>query len=238
MILRYWGVFWIDASSKYTAEAGYIAAVSQFDRAPKCLDEALKVISRLQHKWLIILDNASDATWDYNEMLPVSKNGAVLVNSRNAGHGEQLQTVGQVQLEGLDDARAFDLVLVKSGESEVEDTKRLVALLRGSPLAIKQARTYLGLSNHRNGEHVDVFLPRSRSGTHTLTYTGHQRSASTCWTSPIPWTKTLETSSPSFQKCTTLVFLWSSSRQLSMDSVSPAVKAMATQLSIPYRPPC
>lgn len=172
MILRYWAVFWIDASSKHTAEAGYIAAVSQFDRAPRCLDEALNVFSRLQHKWLIILDNASDATCDYNEMLPVSKNGAVLVNSRNAGYGEQLQTVGQVQLEGLDDVRAFELVFVKSGESEVEDTKRLVALLRGNPLAIKQARTYLVLSNHRNGEHVDVFLPKQPSWYHSTLLQG------------------------------------------------------------------
>lgn len=172
MAFRYWGVFWIDASSKYTAEAGYIAAVSQFDRAPKCLDEALNVFSRLQHKWLIILDNASDATWDYNEMLPVSKNGSVLVNSRNAGYWEQLQTVGQVQLEGLDDARAFDLLFVKSGESEVEDTNRLVSLLRGNPLAIKQARTYLGVSNHRNGEHVDVFLPKQPSWYHSTSLQG------------------------------------------------------------------
>ncbi|KAF3026352.1 hypothetical protein E8E14_006358 [Neopestalotiopsis sp. 37M] len=177
MLHEFWGIFWVDGSSRATAENGYVTAVSQFDKTPKSIEEACRRLAKVSHKWLLILDNADDFQLNYSDLLPPGQYGSVLITLRNPDCKEY-QTVGHVQLSGLDDHNATELLLSLSGientESEFEDAKTLAKSLHGHPLAIKQAGTYIKLFCNRCCQYPGIFSQQQLSSKSTQ---GHSRYA-------------------------------------------------------------
>ncbi|KAK7923202.1 hypothetical protein PG985_007273 [Apiospora marii] len=80
----YWGVFWIDASSRDTAAQSYITLAKEFGE--NLTEQAAKqfLSSReLIHPWLLIIDNADDHDVDLEELSPKGDRGSILVTTRN-----------------------------------------------------------------------------------------------------------------------------------------------------------
>ncbi|KAI1085098.1 hypothetical protein F5B20DRAFT_589869 [Whalleya microplaca] len=144
----FWGIFWIDVSSRPMAESGYIAALAECKKTTRTLDEARKRLGRISEKWLLILDNADDVQIDYHAFLPPGKNGSVILTSRNPTCNHH-QTVGLERITGLDDKHASELLFKAANvhkddwSAESEDAARVAKLLFGHPLAIIQAGAYI-----------------------------------------------------------------------------------------------
>ncbi|KAK8019800.1 tetratricopeptide repeat domain-containing protein [Apiospora arundinis] len=84
---HYWGVFWVDASSRDTAEQSYITLAKEFGE--NLTEQAAKqfLSSReLIHPWLLIIDNADDHDLSLEELSPTGDKGSMFVTTRNQEH--------------------------------------------------------------------------------------------------------------------------------------------------------
>lgn len=81
----FWGVFWIDASTPERAKEtlGAIAATAGLE---KNVDSALHWLSNLEHKWLLIIDNADDDDVPLEKYFPKGNRGNILVTTRNPAY--------------------------------------------------------------------------------------------------------------------------------------------------------
>ena len=79
---RFWGIFWINASSHATADQGFleIARLCGVDEDSKVVKQWL---SNTQEPWLLIIDNADDPSIDVSESFPTGNRGSILLTSRN-----------------------------------------------------------------------------------------------------------------------------------------------------------
>ena len=106
-------------------------------------------LSNAQHSWLLIIDNADDATIDYAEFFPPGINGNILLTTRNQQCIDAHATVGSETLDylGLEDAER--LLFKAAGiaatlwKDRHEAAKRIVQTLGSHTLAIIQAGAYI-----------------------------------------------------------------------------------------------
>jgi hypothetical protein len=116
----YWGVFWVDASSKESLEAGF-AALGQEVGVGSNAGATMHWFFRSRQPWLLILDNADDPELDLSRYLPVGLHGHILITTRNPNAVEH-GTVGYMSLRGMDPEEAINLLL-KAASSKAEITK-------------------------------------------------------------------------------------------------------------------
>jgi len=81
----FWGVFWIDASTpeRATQTLSAIAEVAGLDKNAKA---ALHWLSNLEHRWLLMIDNADDDDIQLEDFFPKGDRGNILVTTRNPAH--------------------------------------------------------------------------------------------------------------------------------------------------------
>lgn len=109
MRFSYWGVFWIDASSKDAAESGYAELGRQAGRGPT-FGAGKFWLSECERPWLLILDNADDEAWDIADLFPTGNTGHILISTRR--HSLEIHaTVEPVYLAGMLPEEAMDLLL-------------------------------------------------------------------------------------------------------------------------------
>src|ERR1700733_7660838 len=90
-MLRFWKIFWIDSTSAETIElslreiAGEPAA--QASGVGQSAESILQWLSRIEHDWLVIFDNADGDPRVVAKYMPASNRGNILVTSRNPGVG-------------------------------------------------------------------------------------------------------------------------------------------------------
>ena len=111
----FWGVFWIDASSRESLLHSYnkIARIGVVD--PN-VAAAKHWLSSLEFPWLLIIDSADDPRLSIEDYFPEGERGHILITTRNPAlsvHG----TVGSqsYHFEKLDHDEANDLLLKASG---------------------------------------------------------------------------------------------------------------------------
>lgn len=103
-------------------------------------------LSNVRISWLLILDNADDKDLDYQQFIPSSTNGTILITSRNPGT-HIYATAGRTELNGLDHKSALNLFfgvssLDRNPETELQTTA-LADQLGYNPLAISIVGTYV-----------------------------------------------------------------------------------------------
>lgn len=113
---RFWGVFWVDASTPDRIEQtlGDIAALAGRERNTTA---ALHWLANLEKRWLLIIDNADDASISLEKLFPKGNGGHILVTTRNPAyklHGNV--GPGYYDFAGLDSNEATDLLLKASGQ--------------------------------------------------------------------------------------------------------------------------
>ncbi|KAL9614861.1 MAG: hypothetical protein Q9167_000694 [Letrouitia subvulpina] len=107
----FWGVFWINASSRQSVRHTYsniaqVGGVEPNERAAK------DWLANLDRPWLLIIDNADDLSTPLEEHFPEGDRGIILVTTRNPLNRVH-STVGQgsYHFEKLGEAEANDLLL-------------------------------------------------------------------------------------------------------------------------------
>ena len=114
----YWGVFWVDASSRSNAKLSY-AAIAITGGVDPNENSAKHWLSGRNYPWLLIIDNADDDEVQLRELLPPGPLGCVLVTTRNPAH-ISFGTAGERSLElgKMDGNEATELLLRAATEPQ------------------------------------------------------------------------------------------------------------------------
>ncbi|KIW02607.1 uncharacterized protein PV09_06055 [Verruconis gallopava] len=113
--LRYWGIFWIDASTTENAEASFakidqqVRDGSNHSKEGSC-SAAMHWLLQCKKPWLIVLDNADDPDMDLSRFIPAGSHGHILITTRNPSVVDYA-TVGHVKFQGMDPEEAISLLL-------------------------------------------------------------------------------------------------------------------------------
>ncbi|CAF9922088.1 hypothetical protein IMSHALPRED_005331 [Imshaugia aleurites] len=145
----FWGIFWIDTSSRSSAKQAFLDVAKLCGVNLETFEQVRTWLSNAQHSWLLIIDNADDATIDYAEFFPPGINGNILLTTRNPQCIDAHATVGSEILDylGLEDAKR--LLFQAAGiaatlwKDRYEAAKRIVQTLGSHTLAIIQAGAYI-----------------------------------------------------------------------------------------------
>ncbi|KAI9866891.1 MAG: hypothetical protein M1813_000833 [Trichoglossum hirsutum] len=140
---KFWGIFWIDASSNESAEQGFL------DIAHVCGIKAdFRVVKRwlsnIRDPWLLIIENADNPLQDASEYFPVGDRGVILLTTRNP-ECEVHATVGSNGFGRMESEEAITLLLraSRAGDISHEASRNLarpiVETLGCLALAIAQA---------------------------------------------------------------------------------------------------
>ena len=145
--IRFWGIFWIDASSDITASQGFL------DISRMCgINEDLKVVrewlSNTENNWLLIIDNADNPSINVSKLFPTGNRGSILLTTRNPDCKIH-STVGSCELGQLTMDDAVTLLLKASGAEDIADEasrKKAIPITKTIgflALAIVQAGSYI-----------------------------------------------------------------------------------------------
>ncbi|KAG8531409.1 uncharacterized protein KY384_003038 [Bacidia gigantensis] len=139
----FWGVFYINASSKESAKHTYSSIAKNVGREPS--EAAAKnFLTELDKPWLLIIDNADNPGMDLEDLFPGGERGVILITTRNPNnrvHG----TFGKrfYVFEKLDEDAAIELILRTACESRtpsaLKSATRIARGLSYLPLALVQA---------------------------------------------------------------------------------------------------
>lgn len=158
---RYWGVFWIDASSEENAENSF-ASLGQEMGKGATFTGGMYWLSQCTKPWLLVIDNADDPELDVSKYFPVGGSGHILITTRNPG-AEIYATAGHLRFSGLEPEDAVSLLLrtafpkdeSPSPKSDSQRTARKITSELGYlALAIANA----GTSIRRNIYTLEMYL--------------------------------------------------------------------------------
>jgi hypothetical protein len=105
-LFRYWGVFWIDASTAENAETsfakidGYVRDGANHSKAAS-FSATMHWLLQSRKPWLLILDNADDPELDVSQYIPAGSHGHILITTRNPSVIEYA-TIGHIRFSGMD----------------------------------------------------------------------------------------------------------------------------------------
>lgn len=108
-MIRFWGVFWVDATSTETAKQSF-AKIGKLGGMEATQSAGKHWLSNMEESWLLILDNADDPSLDLPNLFPEGERGHILVTTRNPGFRIHA-TVGAVEFMGLAKKDALHLLL-------------------------------------------------------------------------------------------------------------------------------
>ena len=143
IVLRFWGIFWIDASSSKTIKHGY-EDIDQTCGLGKNVKTIQRWLSNSEDPWLLIFDNADDPLLDVSPYFPTGNRGSILLTTRNP-ECKIHATVGSVEFDRMGLGEAIMLLLKAAAVENVssEDSQNLaqpiVETLGCLALAIVQA---------------------------------------------------------------------------------------------------
>ena len=164
---RFWGIFWIDASSHTTVQQSFlnISRMCGVDEDPEAVKRWL---SNTQDHWLLIIDNADDPSIDVSELFPTGNRGSILLTTRNP-QCKIHSTAGSCGFGEMDVDEAVTLFLKATGaEDAVDEDARKKAVpvaqtLGFLALAIVQAGAYIRHGHCSIEEYCDLYTRRRQT---------------------------------------------------------------------------
>ncbi|CAI7648569.1 unnamed protein product [Penicillium glandicola] len=140
---NFWGVFWVDASSPKAAEQAF-SGLARIGKVEEKLESGLYWLSTQDMPWLLVIDNADDADFDYARYFPLGAKGHILVTSRNPDCKVHA-TIGFEEFANLEEEDSITLLLRSAIVSDLHDlnaratARPIVQALGCLPLALIQA---------------------------------------------------------------------------------------------------
>ncbi|KAK4985880.1 hypothetical protein LTR50_005669 [Elasticomyces elasticus] len=190
----FWGVFWIDVNTFSNAQSSFIALATKIGpvgEPVKTFDKAKYVLANVDQRWLLILDNADDPTFDYENYFPSGNRGAIIMTSRSP-ECHRHATEGWKALSGLGEDESQHLLLkaAKIPESDwaasEESAKEIAKSLGWHPLAIIHAGAYIArrcplnqymAEYNRQRLRLMRFFPKQAQSRHGSVYATFEASA-------------------------------------------------------------
>lgn len=136
---RFWGIFWVDASSVENAERA-LSEIGKLGGMGETCVAGLYWLTGLEMPWLLVIDNADDDSINYSRFFPSGDRGHILVTSRNP-ECRMLATIGYYEFKDIEHEDAVTLLLKAIGESDPLNKK-----LRDLAEPIAQTLSYLPLA--------------------------------------------------------------------------------------------
>ena len=158
---RYWGVFWIDASSEENAENSFASLGQQMGKGAS-FSGGMHWLSQCTKSWLLIIDNADDPEMDVAKYFPVGGSGHILITTRNPG-AEIHATAGHLRFSGLDPDDAVKLLLLTAfprnePPSPKSDSRRTAQKIASELGYLALAIANAGTSIRRNIYTLEMYL--------------------------------------------------------------------------------
>jgi len=148
-LLRFWRIYWIDASSYDTAKQSFqeIATRDPEARASgveKSSESVLQWISMMEHEWLLVFDNADGEPGVVTKFTPPRNRGNLLITSRNPDMRRIVPSGSWITVGQMEDDDAISLLLHAACLNEFSDdlqqiSRQIVTELCCLPLAVDQA---------------------------------------------------------------------------------------------------
>lgn len=167
---RYWGIFWIDASSKENAHNDYGAIAKYFGKGDS-FTAGFHWLSTRRQKWLLILDNADEPDedlLDVRDLIPPTKHGHILVTTRNPKLPRDLANSGSLHLRDMKREEAIDLLLrcaYNDTDRQRHSPNRSVAgeivtkMLYGLAKPINAAGRFIRKKEYTLERYLQLYLP-------------------------------------------------------------------------------
>ncbi|RJE21192.1 hypothetical protein PHISCL_06468 [Aspergillus sclerotialis] len=158
---NFWGIFWVDASSPEHAEQAF-SNLARIGRMEEKLETGIYWLSKQEMPWLLVIDNADDAEFDYARYFPSGGKGNILVTSRNP-ECKVHATIGFEEFKSLEEEDAITLLLRAAlvegvQEKKARDSARpIVKTLGCLPLALIQAGASIRQNICSLEDYLDVF---------------------------------------------------------------------------------
>jgi tetratricopeptide (TPR) repeat protein len=166
---RFWGIFWIDATSDETANGDFskIAGMNGLEG----FEAGKQWIGSRKNNWLLIIDNADNPSNDIFNYFPPGPQGCILITSRNPDtrqYGTNHQgDSGYSELRGMDGEDGVTLLLKSAVPHQVNEeiralAKPIVVELGGLALAIIQAGATIRQGGAKLEGYVDLYAKHHR----------------------------------------------------------------------------
>jgi hypothetical protein len=148
VIFRFWRVFWVDATTTTTIDLSFRDIATDPDARASGIEHSAKSVvqwlSRIEHDWLIVFDNASANHNGVAEYMPRGNRGNILFTSRDLGLTRYVSHEASIEVENMEEEDAITLLLKSSANGEGsmhlrEALRPIVKELCCLPLAIDQA---------------------------------------------------------------------------------------------------
>lgn len=210
----YWGVFWLDASSEKSVEAGYALIGTQFGRGAT-MTSAIHWLSQRKESWLLILDNADDPDLDISSFYPSEGNGRVIITTRNPNVIEH-STVGHFRFRGMEPHEAISLLLRAAypdgshsrqpkSSSNWQLAEGIAVELGYLPLAIAHAGATIRSNIYTLERYLKYYLPERRAMlSHSKIESVDEVNIITTW--EIPFQKILSRQSTEYRDAVDLMY--------------------------------
>jgi tetratricopeptide (TPR) repeat protein len=167
-------IFWVDASSESTVQNSFEVISERLKTQMDILLDTdarvnfvFRTLSDWPSPWFMVFDNYDNPTAFNNveDYMPSNEQGMILVTSRNADADKLADEENQIQLQGLPESDAIELLLKQSlmkqsDQVASENDKEIVARLGHHALAITQAGAYISKRKILLGEFLDHFERR------------------------------------------------------------------------------
>lgn len=116
---RFWGVFWVDGSSRARLKQTFSQNVSIIAGVEANENAALHWLSNLSEPWLLIMDNADDHDLKLDEYFPRGNRGHILITTRDPLN-KLYGTIGDTffEFQGLKTDEAKCLLLTAAGQKQ------------------------------------------------------------------------------------------------------------------------
>jgi hypothetical protein len=165
VFFRYWGVFWVDASSDDRLRQGFaqIALLLQVDET---IDSVKRKLANTAQTWLLVLDNADNPDLSLSPYLPAGSRGDIIITSRNP-ECQQYNTGGYRnvgQLSPNDSVSLLNKLIygsTNSSELVTHALQNIAAALGYLALALVQAGAYIRETSCSPQEYVDIYNRRT-----------------------------------------------------------------------------
>ena len=145
---RFWRIFWVDATTTDTMELSLRDAAADPDARTSGVEHSAKSVlqwlSRIEHDWLIVFDNATGENDGLTQYIPRGDRGNILFTSRNLRLARHVPREARIELEDMEEEDAISLLLKSSSMDEHstewrEAARPIVKELCCLPLALDQA---------------------------------------------------------------------------------------------------
>jgi hypothetical protein len=164
---RFWGVFWIDASSPRNAERAF-SELGRLGGMEEKFESGMYWLAGLEKPWLLVIDNADDSEFDYARYFPSGDRGHILVTSRNP-ECRIHATIGYYEFKEMEPEDAVTLLLRAANEKDLGDRRKrdlagpIAKTLGFLPLALIQAGASITKGICPLEKYLDVFASHKRA---------------------------------------------------------------------------